>query len=142
VPTASRVQMPIAVIGSMWVTVLILMLSCGARAATSFSAQSAMGINLGGVSYYTSEQPFINSFVTSERWITHSDATWDTKEEKYLNLDANGWPITLNSVNEPTAKQFNSLGVVFLHFFWVCPTRQTVFIPQVSTSCSTTGRGH
>lgn len=106
--------MPIAVIGSMWVTVLMLMLSGGAHAATSFNAQSAMGINLGGVSYYTSEQPFINSFVTSERWITHSDATWDTKEEKYLNLDANGWPITLNSVNEPTARQFKSLGVLFL----------------------------
>jgi hypothetical protein len=90
------------------------MLSGGAHAATSFNAQSAMGINLGGVSYYTSEQPFINSFVTSERWITHSSATWDTKEEKYLNLDANGWPITLNSVNEPTAQQFNSLGVLFL----------------------------
>jgi hypothetical protein len=97
-----------------WVVVLILMLSGGARAATSFNAQSAMGINLGAVSYYTSEQPFINSFLTSERWITHSDATWDTKEEKYLNLDANGWPITLNSVNEPTAQQFNSLGVLFL----------------------------
>jgi hypothetical protein len=106
--------MPIAVIGSMWVTVLMLLLSGAAHAATSFNAQSAMGINLGGVSYYTSEQPFINSFVTSERWITHSDATWDTKEEKYLNLDANGWPITLNSVNEPTAQQFNSLGVLFL----------------------------
>ena len=94
--------------------VLILMLSGVAHAATSFNAQSAMGINLGAVSYYTSEQPFINSFVTSERWITHSDATWDTKEEKYLNLDANGWPITLNSVNEPTAQKFNSLGVLFL----------------------------
>ena len=106
--------MPIAVIGSTWVTVLILMLSGGVHAATSFNAQSAMGINLGGVSYYASEQPFISSFVTSERWITHSDATWDTKEEKYLDLDANGWPITLNGVNEPTAQQFNSLGVLFL----------------------------
>jgi hypothetical protein len=98
----------------MWVTVFTLILSCGARAATPFNARSAMGINLSGVSYYASEQPFINSFVTSERWITHSDATWDTKEEKYLNLDANGWPITLNGVNEPTAQQFNSLGVLFL----------------------------
>jgi hypothetical protein len=88
------------------------MLSGGAHAASSFNAQSPMGINLSGVSYYASEQPFINSFVTSERWIAHSDATWDTKEEKYLNLDADGWPITLTSVNEPTAQQFNSLGVL------------------------------
>ncbi len=106
--------MPIAVIGLVWVTAFILMLSGGARAATSFNAQSAMGINLATVNYYASEQPFINSFVTSERWITHSNATWDTKEEKYVNLDANGWPITLNSVNEPTTQQFNSLGVLFL----------------------------
>jgi hypothetical protein len=98
----------------MWASVLILMLSGGARAANSYNAQSAMGINLAAVSYYASEQPFINSFVTSEQWITHSDAAWDTKEEKYVNLDANGWPITLKSINEPTTQQFNSLGVLFL----------------------------
>jgi hypothetical protein len=109
-----RVQTPIAAIGLMWVTVLILTVSGGARAATSFNAQSAMGMNLATVNYYASEQPFINSFVTSERWITHSNATWDTNEEKYVNLDANGWPITLNSINEPTTQQFNSLGVLFL----------------------------
>jgi hypothetical protein len=97
-----------------WAAVLILMSCGGARAATSFNAQSAMGMNLASVDYYASEQPFINSFVTSQGWITHSNATWDTSEEKYLNLDANGWPITLNSVNEPTAQQFDCLGVVFL----------------------------
>jgi len=96
------------------VGLLILPISNGARAATSFNAQSAMGINLAGVNYYSTEQPFINSFVTSERWVTHSNATWDTNEEKYVNLDANSWPITLNSVNEPTAQQFDSLGVLFL----------------------------
>jgi len=96
------------------VSLLMLSLSNGARAATSFNAQTAIGMNLGAVNYYASEQPFINSFVTSEGWITHSDAAWDTKEEKYINLDANGWPITLNSVNEPTTQQFNSLGVLFL----------------------------
>jgi hypothetical protein len=111
---ASRVHMSIAAIGLMWITMLTLVLPGGACAATSFNAQSAMGINLADVSYYASEQPFINSFVTSERWITHSDSTWDTNEEKYVNLDANGWPITLNSVNEPTTQHFNSLGVLFL----------------------------
>jgi hypothetical protein len=110
----SRVQMPIAAIGIVWVTVLILMVSGGTPAATSFNAQSAMGINLGAVSYYTTEQPFINSFSSSERWITHSNAAWDTHEEKYVDLDANGWPITLKSINQPTTQQFNSLGVLFL----------------------------
>jgi hypothetical protein len=106
--------MPIAAIGLVWVTVLILMVSGGAGAATSFNAKSAMGINLAAVNYYTTEQPFANAFVTSGEWITHSNATWDTKEEKYVNLDANGWPITLKSNNEPTTQQFNSLGVLFL----------------------------
>ncbi len=95
-------------------SVLMLMVCGGASAATSFNAQSAMGINLGAVNYYATEQPFINSFASSERWITHSNATWDTNEEKYVDLDPNGWPITLNSVNEPTKQQFNSLGVLFL----------------------------
>ena len=71
--------MPITAIRVIWVTALMLVLSSGARAATSFNARSAMGINLGAVSYYTSEQPFINSFVTSQGWITHSDAAWDTQ---------------------------------------------------------------
>jgi hypothetical protein len=88
---------------------------CGAAdAATSFNDQSAMGINLSAISYYASEQPFINPFVTAERWITHADATWDTNEEKYVDLDPNGWPITLKSVNEPITQQFKSLGVIFL----------------------------
>jgi hypothetical protein len=106
--------MPGTAIGLMWVIALVLMLSGEARAATSFNAQSALGINLATVNYFATEQPFVNSFVTSQGWITHSNATWDTNEEKYLNLDANGWPTTLNSVNEPATQQFNSLGVLFL----------------------------
>jgi hypothetical protein len=93
---------------------LILPLSNGARAATAFNAQSAMGINLAGVSYYATEQPFINPFLESERWVTHSDTTWDTGEQQYLHLDANGWPITLTSLNEPSGQKFNSVGVLFL----------------------------
>lgn len=88
---------------------------CGnGRAATSFNAQSAMGINLASVNYYATEQPFINSFVSSERWITHSDDAWDTNEEKFINRDSNGWPVTLNSVNEPVKQHFNTVGVLFL----------------------------
>ncbi len=86
----------------------------GLRAATSFNANPPWASISGTVNYYTTEQPFINSFVTSQRWITHSNANWDTNEERYINLDASGWPVTLNSVNEPTTQQFNSLGVRFL----------------------------
>jgi len=95
--------------------VLVLVLCCrGATAATVWNAQSAMGMNLAAVNYYSSERPFINSLVTAGGWITHSDSTWDTNEEKYLQLDANGWPITLKSVNEPSPQRFDSLGVQFL----------------------------
>jgi hypothetical protein len=110
----SRFRISITAIELMWVTVLILMFSREVRAATSFNAQSAMGINLAAVNYYSTEQPLINSFAMSQGWTTHSNSIWDTNEEKYLNLDANGWPITLKSVNEPTTQQFSSVGVQFL----------------------------
>jgi len=93
---------------------LILPLSNGPRAATVFNAQSPMGVNLGAVNYYATEQPFINAFASSERWITHSNAAWDTNEERYIDLDANGWPITLRSINEPTTQRFKSIGALFL----------------------------
>jgi hypothetical protein len=96
------------------VGLLLLALSNGTRAATAFNAQSAMGLNLSSVVYYATEQPFINAFLESERWITHSDTTWDTDEQKFLHLDANGWPISLASVNEPSGQKFNSVGVLFL----------------------------
>ena len=113
-PFDFRRVVSIRAIESISAILLVLLAAHGARAATSFNAQSAMGMNLGSVNYYATEQPFINSFATSQEWITHSNATWDTHEEQYINLDANGWPITLNSINEPTKQQFNSLGVLFL----------------------------
>jgi hypothetical protein len=96
------------------VGLLILPLLNGARAATAFNARSAMGINLAAVNYFANEQPFINAFLESQQWITHSNAAWDTDEEQYISLDANGWPITLTGVNEPSPQKFNSLGVIFL----------------------------
>src|SRR6202044_3485010 len=33
---------------------------------------------------------------------------------QYINLDANGWPITLSSVHEPSPQKFHSVGVIFL----------------------------
>jgi hypothetical protein len=96
------------------VSLLILPLSNGAFAATAFNAKSAMGINLGTVTYYATEQPFINALLESQQWITHSNATWDTNEEQYIDLDANGWPTRLTSVNEPSQQKYNSVGVLFL----------------------------
>jgi hypothetical protein len=96
------------------ISLLILPLLNGARAATAFNAQSPMGINLAAVNYFASEQPFINAFLESQQWITHSNETWDTNEEQYLHLDPNGWPLSLASVHEPIPQKFNSVGVLFL----------------------------
>jgi hypothetical protein len=83
-----------------------------ASAATTYNAQSPLGVGLEGIAYWSSEQPFINVFASAGGWITHSNSIWDTGEEKYLNLDANGWPITLTAVNESSPQQFNSVGVL------------------------------
>ena len=88
-----------------------------ADAATSQNARSPLGINLTGLSYWSTEQPLLNVFAPNAAWLTHSDSAWDTGEEKYLNLDANGWPITLDAVNDPSTQQFNSVGVLMQREF-------------------------
>lgn len=85
----------------------------GAAVAAAPGSKSPLGMNLAAVAYYSSEQPFINIFKTAEGWTTHGDA-WDTGEERYLNLDANGYPVSLSAVNEPTPQKFTSVGVVLL----------------------------
>ena len=87
------------------------------RAATPANYQSPLGMNLNVVNYYDAEQPFLNLFKTSgvsqatpKGWVTHSPATWDTGEEGYLQLDADGYPTTLVSTHQP--QQFNSVGVL------------------------------
>ena len=82
-----------------------------ARAATSANAQSPLAVNLAPINYWTSEMPFINLFAMSA-WTTHTTMTWDTKEEQYLDLDANGWPKSLTAVNDPKPQQFTSVGVL------------------------------
>ena len=81
--------------------------------ASSQNAQSPLGIEVSGISYYSPEMPFLNIFKSNSGWITNSPSTWDTGEEKYLNLDADGWPISLIAKNEPSTQQFNSLVVLF-----------------------------
>jgi O-antigen ligase len=91
-----------------------LSVSSSARAATAANAQSPLGINLNGVSYYSPEQPFLNIFKTSGAWITHSNTQWNTGEEQYLQLDASGYPTTLTASSaDPNSPQvFTSVGVL------------------------------
>ena len=74
-----------------------------------------MGINLGAVNYYATEQPFINSFATSQRWITHSNATWDTNEER-IHQSRREWVAdhAQQCQRGLREQQFNSVGVLFL----------------------------
>jgi hypothetical protein len=85
-----------------------------AHAASAANAQSPLGINLNGFNYYSSEMPLMNIFATAGQWITHSGATFDTKEEQYLNLDSNGWPMTLTAVKEAGTQQFTTVGVLLM----------------------------
>lgn len=111
-------------------SVLALMLSitlCGApiaaHAATALNARSPLGINLLSMSYYNDEQPFLNIFkteavsqATPDGWITHTASTWETHEEAYLQLDANGYPTTLvaSAADPHRPQQFSSVGVLLL----------------------------
>lgn len=83
------------------------------HAETTSNANSALGMNLQGVSYFSGELPFLNVFKSTGQWMTHS-SQWDTGEEQYLNLDADGWPKTLTSVNNRNPQQFTSVGVLLL----------------------------
>jgi len=103
--------------GALAVLGVILLLAASAHAASSPNAASPLGINLNGIDYYSAEMPFIDNFKSSGGWITHSSAVWDTNEERYLKLDANGWPISLGAVGEPTAQQFTSVGVLLLRSY-------------------------
>lgn len=95
---------------------MCVMLTACASAGVSASAtmpppESPLGMNLAPVTYFSSEQPFINILKTADGWTTHGDA-WDTGEERYLSLDADGYPLSLAAINEPTAQKFTSVGVL------------------------------
>ena len=97
-----------------WLLLGVLVLSAPGwvQAATTENAQSALGMNLAAVTYYSSELPFLDLLHMPGQWITHSDATWDTKEEQYLDLDPDGWPRSLTAVNDPRPQQFTSVAIV------------------------------
>jgi hypothetical protein len=93
---------------------LTLAVSGVTHAASAANANAPLGTNLSNVSISDSELPLINIFNTGGGWMTHSSATWDTGEEQYLNLDANGYPKSLTAVNETGAQQFNTVGTLML----------------------------
>ncbi len=58
----------------------------------------SMGINLNGISFWSTQLPFMNHFKSSREWRTHCarkevecEKKRDTKEYDLLDLDENGW---------------------------------------------------
>jgi hypothetical protein len=90
-----------------------------AHAASAANAKSPVGMNLMPVNYYTAEQPFLNIFKTSGVskltpdgwWTSTTSGTFDTREEAYLQLDANGYPTTLtaSSADPHSPQVFNAV---------------------------------
>jgi hypothetical protein len=100
---------------------LALAAAGGAQASTASNANSPLGVNLMNMNYYNPEQPFLNVFKTTgvtkaspTGWWTHTVNTFDTGEEAYLQLDANGYPTTLtaNSSDPHSPQLFTSVGVL------------------------------
>ena len=92
-----------------------------ARAASVANARSPVAMNLLSVNYYTAEQPFLNLFKTTgisqstpAGWWTSTATAWDTGEEAYLQLDADGYPTTLTarSAQLHSAQLFNRVSVL------------------------------
>jgi hypothetical protein len=81
----------------------ILCLSRLPAGSQSNNQTSPLGMNLAGVNYWTSEQPFLNIFKTGNGWVT--DNRGDTSEESLLQLDSNGWVTSFSGVHNYTNVQ-------------------------------------
>ena len=62
---------------------------------------SALGINIGDLTYWSTESPLINVFKNSGGWYTSDDTIWDTGEQALLDLDPRGWPRSLPEEGGP-----------------------------------------
>ncbi len=58
-----------------------------------------IGTNLGGISYWSSQLPFIDAFRSANQWIPTKPGVWSTGENDKMDLDENGWVRSL-----PTAE--------------------------------------
>lgn len=59
-----------------------------------------IGSNLNGISYWSTQFPFINAFNSSERWISTKSKVWSTGENSKIDLDENGWVRSLPTVGD------------------------------------------
>ena len=79
-----------------------------------------VGLNSSGVSYWSSEMPFLNLFKGASSnegegsghpfnllasWCTFSSTAWETDESAYLQLDSDGYPTSLIAKPTPPGGQ-------------------------------------
>jgi hypothetical protein len=72
---------------------------------------NTLGTNLGGISFWSSQMPFVDIFKSASEWITQNSNSWDTGEASELNLDENGWVKSLPKPGDPNA-DYNQVGVM------------------------------
>ena len=75
------------------------------HAASAPNAQSPLGMNLSFPNQWSTEDPFLNLFNCNTSWTTSNQSTWDTGEESSLQLDSNGYPISLVANPVPAGGQ-------------------------------------
>jgi hypothetical protein len=89
-------------------------LSSPAQQLRNSNSTNPLGINLAAVAYYSPEQPFLNIVKSAGGssavgdtigWDTSTVTTWDTGEESYLQLDADGYPTSLTAAPAPPRGQ-------------------------------------
>ncbi|MGO8972894.1 MAG: cellulose-binding protein [Steroidobacteraceae bacterium] len=107
-------QAPVSALLAVATLIALVTVAISASAATAQNAQSPLGIELAGISRWSPEMPFLDIMKANAGWITGNSSTFDTGEEKYLNLDSNGWPISLTAQSAPSAQRFTSLMVSLL----------------------------
>ena len=91
-------------------TLHIFSLATQATAQTNPTNQSSLGTNLGGVSYYTSEQPFLNILKTGGGWAGNTtDGTRFNEIQGAFNLDANGYPTTMTGAGPAAGRTFTEI---------------------------------
>ncbi|XP_048728600.2 uncharacterized protein LOC125646397 [Ostrea edulis] len=72
--------------------------TCGLLNTNTMSNRnSSLGVNLGGLTYYSSEIKFVDVAKESSNWVTQrwGNHSWDTHEHATINMRSDGYPASL-----------------------------------------------
>ncbi|MEJ0005662.1 MAG: hypothetical protein WDM77_04575 [Steroidobacteraceae bacterium] len=122
-----------------------------AQQPTGVTAANPLGINLAAVAYYSPEQPFLNlvksagvssAVSTQIGWYTTSGSSWDTQEESYLQLDPDGYPVSLTASSSPSGgQQFTFVQTLLNYSLPQASPGQTVQYPAGTYRLKFEGQG-